>query len=72
MRIRLIPGDSIRPGAAVDGEVLLEADLGSAIDNMEGIDVIAGPEGKPHLILVSDDNGNLFQRNVMLEFRLNP
>jgi hypothetical protein len=52
--------------------VLIEADMGYAIDNMEGIDVVPGPEGTPHLILVSDDNGNLFQRSVMLEFRLDP
>lgn len=71
MRIRRIRGDSIRPGAVVDGEVLIDADMGYAIDNMEGLDVVIGPEGKPHLILVSDDNGNLLQRNVMLEFRLN-
>ncbi|WP_445738955.1 esterase-like activity of phytase family protein [Neorhizobium tunisiense] len=71
MRIRLIKGDSIRPGAVVDGKVLLEADMGYAIDNMEGLDVVMGPEGRPHLILISDDNGNLLQRNVMLEFRLN-
>ncbi|CDN49771.1 esterase-like activity of phytase family protein [Neorhizobium galegae] len=70
MRIRLIKGDSIRPGVVVDGEVLVDADMGYAIDNMEGLDVITGPEGKPHLILISDDNGNLLQRNVMLEFRL--
>ncbi|MFB9952741.1 esterase-like activity of phytase family protein [Rhizobium puerariae] len=70
MRIRRIKGESIRPGAVADGEVLIDADMGYAIDNMEGLDVIMGPEGRPHLILVSDDNGNLLQRNVMLEFRL--
>jgi hypothetical protein len=70
MRIRRIRGDSIRPGAVVDGEVLIDADMGSAIDNMEGLDVVAGADGKPHLILVSDDNGNFLQRNVLLEFRL--
>ncbi|RWX74467.1 hypothetical protein EPK99_24810 [Neorhizobium lilium] len=70
MRIRRIKGDSIRPGATVDGEILIDADMSYAIDNMEGLDVVPGSEGKPHLILVSDDNGNLFQRNVMLEFRL--
>lgn len=70
MRIRRIKGDSIRPGAVVDGEVLIDADMGFAIDNMEGLDVVVGPEGKPHLIVVSDDNGNILQRNVMLEFRL--
>ncbi len=71
MRIRLIKGESIRPDAVVDGEVLVDADMGYAIDNMEGLDVVMGPEGRPHLILISDDNGNLLQRNVMLEFRLN-
>ena len=71
MRIRRIDGDSIRPGAVVDGEVLIDADMSYAIDNMEGLDVIIGPEGKPHVILMSDDNGNILQRNVMLEFRLN-
>lgn len=71
MRIRRIKGESIRPGATVDGEVLLDADMGYAIDNMEGLDVVVGPDGKPHLIVVSDDNGNILQRNIMLEFRLN-
>jgi hypothetical protein len=71
MRIRRIKGEDIRPGAVVDGEVMLEADMRYAIDNMEGLDVITGPDGRPHLILVSDDNGNMLQRNIMLEFRLN-
>jgi len=71
MRIRLIKSADMRPGALVDGEVLLEADMGHAIDNMEGIDVVQGAEGKPHLVLVSDDNGSILQRNVMLEFVLN-
>ncbi len=70
MRIRRVKGDDIRPGAVVDGEVLLEADMRSAIDNMEGLEVITGPDGTPHIILISDDNGNILQRNIMLEFRL--
>lgn len=71
MRIRRIYGDSIRPGALVDGEVLIEADLGEQIDNMEGLDVVTGEDGVPHLIVVSDDNHSIFQRSLMLEFRLN-
>lgn len=71
MRIRRIDGDSLKPGALVDGEMLIEADLGQQIDNMEGIDVVAGADGMPHLIVVSDDNHSIFQRNLMLEFRLN-
>lgn len=70
MRIRRIKGDSIRPGAVVDGEVLLDADMSDEIDNMEGMDVIAGADGRPHIILVSDDNAFPLERNLMLEFRL--
>lgn len=70
MRIRRIAGNALRPGALIDGPVLLEADMGFEIDNMEGIDVIAGADGHPHVILVSDDNQSVFQRSLMLEFRL--
>ncbi len=70
MRIRRIKGGDIRPGATVDGEVLIDVGMSHAIDNMEGIDVFAGPDGQPHVLIVSDDNGNFLQRNVMLEFRL--
>lgn len=70
MRIRRIAGASIRPGALVDGEVLIEADLGEEIDNMEGLDVSVGSDGSTYLALVSDDNGSVFQRNLYLEFRM--
>ncbi|MNT33528.1 hypothetical protein D3C72_1694610 [compost metagenome] len=70
MRIRRIPGASIRPGAVVDGDVILEADMGYQIDNMEGLDVVAGPDGDISVIIVSDDNHSILERNLMLEFRL--
>lgn len=70
MRIRRIDGASIRPGALVDGPVLMEADLGEEIDNMEGLDAWEGADGRIHLSLVSDNNGSFFQRNLYLEFRL--
>jgi hypothetical protein len=55
----------------VDGEELIVAGMRTQIDNMEGIDAISAPDGTTHLILVSDDNHSLLQRNVMLEFQLN-
>ncbi len=70
MRIRRIPGATIRPGAVVDGDVILEADMGYQIDNMEGLDVVAGPDGDIRVIVVSDDNHSILERNLMLEFRL--
>lgn len=70
MRIRRIPGADIRPGAVVDGEILLKAGMAYQIDNMEGMDVVRGPDGSTRLIIVSDDNHSFLQRNLMLEFRL--
>ncbi len=72
MRLRRIDGASIRPGAIVDGPVIFEADYGSEIDNMEGIDAVPAADGSIRLIAVSDDNHSILQRTVMLEFRLEP
>ncbi|WP_246752934.1 esterase-like activity of phytase family protein [Sinorhizobium sp. BG8] len=69
MRIRRIAADDIKPGAVVDGEVLLDADMSHQIDNMEGMDIVAMPDGDVHIIVVSDDNHSILQRNLMLEFR---
>ncbi|WP_313522192.1 esterase-like activity of phytase family protein [Shinella sp.] len=70
MRIRRIDGTKIRPGAVVDGEVLIDADLSHQIDNMEGLDVVTMAQDDIRLIVVSDDNHSILQRNLMLEFRL--
>ncbi|WP_080838068.1 esterase-like activity of phytase family protein [Agrobacterium genomosp. 13] len=70
MRIRRIRGADIRPGAVVDGEILMEAGMAYQIDNMEGMDVVKGPDGSTRLIIVSDDNHSFLQRNLMLEFKL--
>jgi hypothetical protein len=70
MRIRRIKGTAIRPGAVVDGEVLIDADMSHQIDNMEGLDVVQLPDGDIRIIVVSDDNHSILQRNLMLEFRL--
>jgi hypothetical protein len=71
MRIRRIPGAAIRPGATVDGPVLIEADMGNQIDNMEGLAIRTDAVGRTILTLVSDDNGNrLLQRTILLQFAL--
>jgi hypothetical protein len=70
LRIRRIDGTSLKPGAVVDGEIILEAGMGEEIDNMEGLDVVIAADGSTRIILVSDDNHSILQRNLMLEFRL--
>jgi hypothetical protein len=70
VRIVRIAGGDIKPGALVDGKTIFEADAGEQIDNMEGLDAFRAADGSIHLIMVSDDNHSILQRNLMLEFRL--
>ena len=70
MRLRRIAGAALAPGALVDGEVLMQADLAHRIDNMEGIDAWRREDGAIVLSLVSDDNQSFMQRTVYLEFVL--
>lgn len=70
VRIRRFPLAEIQPGAVLAGEVLMEADTTCRIDNMEGIAATLDSEGRTTLTLISDDNFNFFQSNLLLEFRL--
>ncbi|ODN69868.1 esterase-like activity of phytase family protein [Methylobrevis pamukkalensis] len=70
MRLRRIPGRDIRPGARLDGKVLVEASLAHEIDNMEGLAVWRDAAGRTRLSLVSDDNHSVLQRTLYLEFVL--
>lgn len=69
MRIRRFEASSVKPGALLEGETLVEADLSSAIDNMEGLAAHRGRNGETILTLISDDNFNTFlQKTLLLQF----
>lgn len=70
IRLRRIALGTIRPSAVVDGPILLEADLGYEIDNMEGLSVHRGASGETVLTLISDDNFSIIQRTLLLQFTL--
>jgi hypothetical protein len=70
IRIRRLALADVRPGALVDGPVLFEADLGYAIDNMEGLSVHRDTAGEIVLTLISDDNFSVLQRTLLLQFTL--
>ena len=70
MRIRRVPLANIRPGATIDGPVLIEADMNYQIDNMEGLSVHRDPTGALVLTLISDDNFSILQRTLLLQFTL--
>ena len=49
------------------GEVLF-AGVGGDLDNMEGLAVHEAPSGQTRITLVSDNNFNDWERNLLLEF----
>nr|WP_319384476.1 esterase-like activity of phytase family protein [uncultured Roseibium sp.] len=70
LRLRRFEGGSIKPGAHLTGEVILEAGFEHQIDNMEALAVHQNTDGDTILTLLSDDNRSMLQRTVFLRFRL--
>jgi len=70
-RIRRISLRDLVPGAALEGDVLMEATMAQNIDNMEGLGVHQDASGATVITLISDDNYNrALQRTLLLQFRL--
>jgi hypothetical protein len=69
IRLRLIPAKEIKPGALMDGEVLLAADRRYRIDNIEGM-AVSEDNGETLITLISDDNFNFFQATLLARFAL--
>lgn len=70
MRIRRVSLSDIVPGALLEGSILISADMGFQIDNMEGLSVHRAANGEVVLTLVSDDNFSIIQRTVLLQFTM--
>ncbi len=68
-KLILIPAADLHRGARLTGRILLEAS-GSDIDNMEGLAVHQAPDGGTRITLISDNNFNDWERNLLLEFSL--
>ncbi len=69
-RIRRIASAELRPGALVEGSVLLQADFGQQIDNFEGLGIHRAASGETVLTLISDDNFSPLQRTLLMQFAL--
>ncbi len=72
MRVRRIDPVTIKPGATVDGPIVVSGDLGYQIDNMEGLSVWQNASGETMISILSDDNFSIFQRSLLLEFAYKP
>jgi len=69
-RIVRVRGDSVKPGAVLQGEVLAELRAPLTVENFEGITAFRSPGGATRLLLVSDDNFNRAQRTLLLAFEI--
>lgn len=73
MRLRHIPAADVRPGAVIEGEILVASDMSYEIDNMEAVAVHTSGAGDTVVTLMSDDNyRKVLQRNLLLQFTLHP
>ncbi len=68
MQIRRFALGGVKPGAVLEGEILVTADMGYEIDNMEGLTATVNAAGETILTLLSDDNFSPLQRTILLRF----
>lgn len=71
-RVMRFDAAQLRPGATVKPEELARLAAPYAVDNLEGMAATKGARGETLLWLVSDDNFNRLQRNILLLFELAP
>jgi hypothetical protein len=69
-RIMRFAAAELRPGSTVHAQELARLAVPYAVDNLEGLAVTKGPRGETLLWLISDDNFNPLQRNILLLFEL--
>jgi hypothetical protein len=60
----------LKPGATVRPEELARLASPHAVDNLEGLAATRGARGETLLWLISDDNFNPLQRNILMLFEL--
>jgi len=70
VRLKLVRGENVQPGAKLLGEELLRLEYPLNVDNFEGVAVHEDPSNGTLIYIVSDDNYNPFQRTLLFQFRL--
>ena len=69
-RLSRIDGDSIVPGALLEGTEIARIALPLTVDNFEGLGLRRDRDGRLLVYLISDDNFIPLQRTLLLMFRL--
>lgn len=71
-RIMRFEASQLAPGNTVRAEELGRLASPYAVDNLEGIATTTGARGETLIWLISDDNFNPLQRNILVVFELTP
>ena len=69
-RVMRFDAAQLKPGGTVRAEELARLASPYAVDNLEGLAATKGARGETLLWLISDDNFNPLQRNILLLFEL--
>lgn len=69
-RIGRIAAATIRPGATLEAEILADFAPPLTLDNFEGIAAHRAADGTTRVTLLSDDNFNVLQRTLIVQFEL--
>lgn len=72
VRVMRFEAAQLKPGATVQPEELARLASPYAVDNLEGLAATRGAQGETLLWLMSDDNFNPLQRNILMLFELAP
>jgi hypothetical protein len=70
IRVMRFEAAELQPGATIRAHELARLASPVAVDNLEGVAATRGPRGETLLWLISDDNFNALQRNLLLMFEL--
>lgn len=70
VRVMTFASGQLRPGGTVHAVELARLASPYAVDNLEGLAATKGARGETLLWLISDDNFNPLQRNILLLFEL--
>ena len=70
VRVMRFEANQLKPGATVQPEELARLASPYAVDNLEGLAATRGARGETLLWLISDDNFNPLQRNILMLFEL--
>jgi hypothetical protein len=71
-RLSVVAAADIAPRTHLVGTELAELELPQTVDNFECVAVGVAPDGATLIYLLSDDNRNLLQRTLLLQFRWDP